>query len=218
MKDYQRYWYHALCMEACYSERPGMIPNNLDILYRLSGCTASREFFVRNSDVVVDAFRVSECGKWLISDRALQISEVLHSGQTIEKKQRRKTSSFLLDSTLSVPIYENYPRKEGRKTALEAIQKAIHRLAFEPQYESDRQKHGIPLGEDTAAAAFLFKQAARYAESPAGKREDRSFIPHPSTWFNQDRFLDDASTWDIDGSHRPILVKRKADLDELYGK
>lgn len=172
-----------------------MIPNDLDILYRLSGCTASREFFVRNSDVVVDAFRVSECGKWLVSDRAQQIGELLHNSQPTETKQCRKRSSFLLDSTLSVPIYDIYPRKEGRKKALEEIQKAIKRLSYDKEYTELRSEHGIPAGEEAAAAAYLYERTKIFADSPAGQRDDRQFIPHPATWFHQDRFADDELNW-----------------------
>jgi hypothetical protein len=40
--------------------------------------------------------------------------------------------------------------------------------------------------------ADLLEKTRLYA-TVRGK--DKAFIPHPSTWFNQDRFLDDPETW-----------------------
>ncbi len=67
-------------------------------------------------------------------------------------------------------IYAEYPLKVGRPVALRSIAKAM--LKVEP----------VKLLELTKA----------YAIRRAG---DKSFVPHPSTWFNQERYLDDPSTW-----------------------
>lgn len=67
-------------------------------------------------------------------------------------------------------IYSAYPRKVGRPVALKAIQKALRRFSFE----------------------FLMERTQAYAATRNG---DISFVPNPSTWFNQERFNDDPSTW-----------------------
>jgi len=68
-----------------------------------------------------------------------------------------------------VEIYEAYPRKSGRRKALEAIRQAIKR-------GNDRVK--------------MLEATKVFAQSPAGN--NGRFVPLPTTWFNQDRFLDDS--------------------------
>lgn len=80
-----------------------------------------------------------------------------------------------LQSAEIEPIYQAYPRKIGKGAALKAISKALDR------------GHSQQLLVERAQA-----YAAATATWPA---EDRQFIPHPATWFSQDRFLDDPSEW-----------------------
>lgn len=75
-------------------------------------------------------------------------------------------------------IYEAYPRKVGRGKALEAIRKAMRRLV-------DR---GQP-----APAAWLLARVRAFAASPAGQAGQ--YTPHPTTWFNQERYDDDDAEW-----------------------
>jgi len=79
-------------------------------------------------------------------------------------------------------IYTAYPSKIGRRKALQSIERAIHRLAHEEQ----------PMPED-AAVSFLIDAAKEFALSPAGNRG--VYTPHPTTWFNQSRYLDDREQW-----------------------
>lgn len=159
-----------------------------------------------------------ENGQYLYNSRLLRTIE--EQSEKLENKQRRKifTPRLTLTSDLAFPVYEQYPRKEGRKAALEAINKAIQRITYQPEYQNTRDTNGIPTGEETAAAAFLYKRAEAYAHSPAGQRPDREFIPHPSTWFNQDRFLDDTQAWGV--THTPgihaVKPNGKQSLEELY--
>tara|TARA_S200002703_G_scaffold118308_1_gene103964 strand:+ start:4082 stop:4831 length:750 start_codon:yes stop_codon:yes gene_type:complete len=67
-------------------------------------------------------------------------------------------------------VYALYPRKVGKPKALKAIEKAIQRHGSEKVVEGTKR---------FAAVCDL----------------DRQFIPHPTTFFNQDRFLDDEATW-----------------------
>jgi hypothetical protein len=75
-------------------------------------------------------------------------------------------------------IYEAYPRKVGRPVALKAIVKA---LASEP-FDS------------------LLSKTEAFARAVQGK--DQQYIAHPSTWFNQQRYNDDPSTWNPEPARR----------------
>lgn len=68
-------------------------------------------------------------------------------------------------------IYAEYPRKVGKGAALKAIALAC-------------KKHD---------PEWLIERVRTYAASPAGQAGQ--FTPHPSTWFNQERFNDDEAEW-----------------------
>lgn len=63
-------------------------------------------------------------------------------------------------------IYAAYPRKVGRPAALKAICRALEKIPFDD----------------------LLKAVEAYAADQAGK--DAQYIPHPTTWFNQERWAD----------------------------
>ena len=82
--------------------------------------------------------------------------------------------------TLTVPnspngsaeeIYQAYPKKAARPAALRAIEKALKRYPAE----------------------FLLERVRRYALVVKGA--ETRYIPHPATWFNQERFNDPEDTW-----------------------
>jgi hypothetical protein len=82
-------------------------------------------------------------------------------------------------------IYQAYPRKEGKKAALKAIANAL------------KPHDGVKV-----SAAFLLKMTTTYAAavaqwSPAKRytRDGTDTVPHPTTWFNQGRYLDDPTNW-----------------------
>jgi len=83
-------------------------------------------------------------------------------------------------------IYNLYPRKVGKKAALKAITKAVLDKAL-PFDATD-------LG---SRIEFLVNRTREYAEERLN--EDPNFTPHPATWFNQGRYLDE-----------PILPEREA--------
>ncbi len=41
--------------------------------------------------------------------------------------------------------------------------------------------------------AWIKEKTAQFANSPSGQRG--LYTPHPSTWFNQSRYLDDENEW-----------------------
>ncbi len=76
-------------------------------------------------------------------------------------------------------IYAAYPRKVAKPEALRAIGKAISR---------------------GTSSAVLLARTKRYAETTD---LELRFIPHPATWFNQERFNDDPATWKNGASVKP---------------
>ena len=74
-----------------------------------------------------------------------------------------------IDAENAETIYKLYPRKVGKPGALKAIKAALRK----------------------ESAEFLALQTKKFAASPyvATKPE---FIPHPATWFNQERYNDEA--------------------------
>jgi hypothetical protein len=86
----------------------------------------------------------------------------------VERKNHHSTVS---DGKPVVNIYDAYPRKIGRPAALKAIAKALKKI--DP--------------------AKLLELTQAYAKAVVGS--DPQFIPHPATWFNQERFNDDPATW-----------------------
>ena len=67
-------------------------------------------------------------------------------------------------------IYDVYPLKVGKPAAIRAIEKQLREFSGE----------------------FLLERTRAYAAAPG---RDPEFTPHPATWFNQERFNDDPSTW-----------------------
>jgi hypothetical protein len=75
-----------------------------------------------------------------------------------------------LTLTQEEEIYAAYPKKVGKPTALRAIRRALAKRPFD----------------------FLLERTHLYAQTCNSPAE---FIPHPSTWYNQERFNDDPATW-----------------------
>jgi hypothetical protein len=86
-------------------------------------------------------------------------------------------------------IYKPYPRKVGRPNALKAIRGAIVRLL--------NGESGNPISNVDEAVVYLCQRTAIFARSPAGN--NGQYTPHPATWFNQSRYLDDESEWSKTG-------------------
>lgn len=101
---------------------------------------------------------------------------LLKQKPTTHLKQKSTPSSS--SSSSSSDIYCAYPRKVGRKKA-EAIIQSL--LAKNPE----------------SFAADLLAKTKAYADAtarwPAGSEQ---YIPHPATWFGQERFNDDPATWE----------------------
>lgn len=71
-------------------------------------------------------------------------------------------------------IYAAYPKKVGKPAAMKAIAKAL-------------------LAVDSPT---LLQKTSDFATAVAAwPVEDRRFVPHPATWFNQERYNDDPAEW-----------------------
>lgn len=79
---------------------------------------------------------------------------------------------------LAERIYEMYPRKVGKPNAIKAILKELKRP---------------PQNSDAAPPNIL--EATKIMASFWGNVLDKTYCPHPSTWFHQRRFLDAPETW-----------------------
>jgi hypothetical protein len=89
-----------------------------------------------------------------------------------------KTSRYSLEFE---QFWSAYPRKENKWYAWQCWQRV----------RQDGHKHGL-----------ILLRAEQFAESDIG-RGACMFIPHPSTWLNQRRFLDDPARWSfakVDGN------------------
>lgn len=110
-------------------------------------------------------------------------------------------------------IYKNYPRKEGRGNAFKAIASALERL-LKGQDTPGELFHSL---DD--AAVYLAQRVKLFASTPAGQAGE--FTPHPATWFNQKRYLDDESNWSRRGErttskHEQQVTDNRANLlDDL---
>lgn len=85
-----------------------------------------------------------------------------------------KADDKMLGQELANQIYAAYPRKQGRGAAMKAIHKAMKTVT------------GLELLEATSAYA---KAVATWGV------DDKAFVPHPATWFNQERYADDRALW-----------------------
>ena len=81
-------------------------------------------------------------------------------------KSNGDSCSILFSSIQFNSIYDVYPRKVGRAVAIKAIHKALKKIGYDE----------------------LLKKTQDFAESVEGK--DMNYIPHPATWFNQERYND----------------------------
>lgn len=80
-------------------------------------------------------------------------------------------------------IYSLYPHKVGRPAAFRAIEKALRKFSFK----------------------FLLEKTKAYCAVRAGDVHSFPACPNPSTWFNQERFNDDPSTWKRVTNSKPPL-------------
>lgn len=89
-------------------------------------------------------------------------------------------------------IYAEYPRKIGKAVAVKAIDKAL---------KSGENFEGL-LSKTMAYAKAVLEWSD----------ENKKFIPHPSTWYNAERYNDDQSEW-----VRETEDKKSGEIDHFAG-
>ncbi len=97
--------------------------------------------------------------------------------KTVKRQKRNKETRGEKNHDQINRIYQVYPRKVGKKVALKKIEAALNEVDANTLYEITK----------------------KYATAVVGK--DKKFIPHPSTWFGQGRYLDDPSEWQAENSY-----------------
>jgi hypothetical protein len=91
-------------------------------------------------------------------------------------------------------IYERYPLKVGKASAIKAIKKALAKATKEQ----------------------LLEAVTDYAKI----RGKAPYTPHPSTWFNQERWLDDRANWNPNSNNQSAAANRydeAIDMSEVEG-
>jgi len=86
-------------------------------------------------------------------------------------------------------IYKEFPLKVAKPKALLAIKKAMRKIKPEK----------------------LLQLTMDYAKARDG---DLAFMPHPSTWFNQERYNDDPSTWISQNANNQKPSSQRVDRSE----
>lgn len=194
MKDFQRGWYIQLLLLMTRAKpHIGYLPLDGQ-LWKLAGAHSKR-YWENQSALVLACFKVREIGgaQWIYNERLL--AELQEQSQKVEmnllqnppklvetkRVNKHDKNPSISYSSLAFEIYQQYPRKQGRRKALEEIDKAIKRLS--------KERH-LELVE---AGDFILEAVSDFSASPAGN--NGQFVPYPSTWFHQDRFLDDRTEW-----------------------
>ena len=97
-------------------------------------------------------------------------------------------------------IYDSYPRKVGRKAAIQKIEAAVVDVM---------EKQACSALE---AGQILLTQTHLFAKSAAGQRGE--YTPHPSTWFNQGRYNDDPKEWERNNEQGKPQPSQWGDADD----
>lgn len=197
--------YHNLIMSQWESE-DGTLPNDDGMLARYSGLFSRWKkfkpeimlhFYDRNGRI----FNQVQYDHWIKAREVYEKKARLHpeSAQSADavltdSQQSLSQGSVFVNSLLLEQkplrkkvwneeqvsqLYEAYPRHVARTAAVKSIRGALQRT--------------IERGHDFA---WLLECVESYARSPAGQKPiGDDFRPHPATWFNQDRYLDDRQEW-----------------------
>lgn len=105
------------------------------------------------------------------------------------KPSRRSRSRW--NNTDLERIYQAYPRHVGKLKAMQAICKALERIARSAEAPAD-------------PVAWLIARVQKFAQSPAGQAGE--YTPYPSTWFNAGRYDDDPTTWNRGNDPRTAVA------------
>lgn len=143
-----------------------------------SGATIHGSFgkakFGNLEEMLFQQFVLGPQNSTIIHPAKALLDEAEHLSYSMASIRPVKQKAISPEAQEIVAIYNAYPRKVGRPVALKAIVRAIDRI----------KKKATKID----AAEWLFDRTCEYAQSVAGK--DMQYIPHPATWFNQERYND----------------------------
>jgi hypothetical protein len=131
---------------------------------------------------------INEYAKGEATQDVVPLLAALNSVLALTRPRMTVATSVLHD------LYMAYPRHIAPFLARVAISNAI--------------KRGVD-------PAWLMERVKLFAKMKQG--EDPTFIPHPASWFNQERYNDDESEWEprrrvsISGKHSGVGVKNISD-------
>lgn len=132
----------------------------------------------------------SDFGRWMMQILTNHCERLL--------REKKAVKSEIADE-----IYEAYPRKEGRGAAIQAIVK---------QLKAHDAEMMLAKTKEYAAAVAQWGRLYRYNQTT-----NQDMVPHPSTWFNQERFLDDPTNWQRKGGKpAPRVVSFALDKPEGF--
>jgi hypothetical protein len=112
------------------------------------------------------------------ANEAGQVLKMSHVAEIIDHQDRQRQTACLPDSdglSEAERIYQAYPRKVGKKTALKAISAALRAMP---------------------ASELLAKVQAYKLATDKWPVHERQFIPFPATWFNRGSYMDDPKEWE----------------------
>lgn len=118
-----------------------------------------------------------ECVVEHIIDGVKEIAK--HVAAKLRKNNKKLIEKEVLDA--AERFYREYPRRIGKAKAIEEFARAVARSSDEHPPEGD------------SWIEFIIGRAKLFAKSM--KDKDPNYIPHPSTWLSQGRFMDDVSAW-----------------------
>lgn len=168
----------------------------LEILRSPDVYSRTKEFEGRRIEDIDGGWLVLNHAKWREKMNAderrdyLRIKQQEHRAKvnkSVNTRKQTSTPSTHTDkdtNTEEEEIYRSYPRRVKKPAALKAITKALLSIDF-----------------DT-----LLQRTKDYAAARVG--QDAAYTPHPATWFNNEQFNDDPSTW-----HVEIADKRPKERD-----
>jgi hypothetical protein len=215
--DARGMYVHLLCM-AWQEIPPGSIPNDDAVirrwlnlsLYDSGLCQRSSDrresgYGCRCSDCVWRRVRPQIMAAWVLKDGRWYQDGMCKTWERMLKRSEASTNnvrkryqpyveevkeavdpevSKKISESYIAEIYDCYPRKLGKGHAYKAIASALRKLL-------EQKKELFHSLDD--AAVYLKQRTKLFARSPAGQAGQ--YTPHPATWFNGERYLDDESEW-----------------------
>lgn len=141
-----------------------------------------------------------KCDEEIEWRNAMMLKKINQTKKALESRGINVTSDVTLDNpgTLHSTLHRKLHSTESESESESDTKKDIERLA-EEIYQVYPLKVGKPAALkairtqlDSIAPEKLLELTKAYA---AARKGDLDFVPHPSTWFNQQRFNDNPETW-----------------------